>query len=305
MLVAVLTAHHSTTARAFHAPVFALRATVPSSVALRIRRPNVADPLRTSGIQQQSMLLGFSAAANPMALAALPVLAFNTAKTVIASANPVVVDCIFAGLLYVLGKMTSSAFSGEQESLPSLAKWFTCGLVDGWACHAWYAMLQCTFGFLPVFQQMVFMNGLSSVFFTPAYCAGFLVLLSLLEFKGLNGAVDRVGRDWKELASKSVQVWGVLNIPLFLCVPLHLRVVFSMGLHYVYLVGLGVWDAKTRQSVQGAPASTAAQGSAGGGGEYNRGNGFGSAQSALNLALAKVPLDDMNSHYGVGPKDSL
>jgi len=320
VLVAILAAHHSTTARAFHAPAFVPRATAPFSAALRIRRPNVVAPLRTSGIQQQSMLLGFSAAANPMALAALPVLAFNTAKTVIASANPVVFDCIFAGLLYVLGKMTSNAFSGKQGSLPSLAKWFTCGLVDGWACHAWYAMLEFNFGFLPVFQQMVFMNGLSSVFFTPAYCACFLVLLSLLEFKGLSGALDRVGRDWKDLASKSVQVWGVLNIPLFLCVPLHLRVVFSMGLHYLYLVGLGVWDAKTRQSVQGAPASTAAspwsksrgmdrrgldqaQGSAWGDGEYGRGSG--SAQPALNLALAKVPLDDMNSHYGIGSKDFL
>lgn len=143
--------------------------------------------------------------------------------------------------------MTSSAFLGEHESLPSLAKWFACGLFDGWALHAWYAVLNGNFGTLPALQQTVICNGVSSGFFTPAYCASFLLLLSLLELKGWSSAIERVGRDWKDLATKSVQMWFVLNIPLFLCVPVHLRVVVSMSLHYLYLVGLGLWDADARQ----------------------------------------------------------
>mmetsp|Transcript_78583 Transcript_78583/g.127485 ORF Transcript_78583/g.127485 Transcript_78583/m.127485 type:complete len:318 (+) Transcript_78583:174-1127(+) len=261
--------------------------------ALMRQRPLKA---RVSGFAQTSMLLGFPAA-NSMALATVPVMAVKTAKAVAASANPLVLDCMFAGLLYVLGKMTSSAFAGEQETLSSLTKWFTCGLVDGWACHAWYAMLEFNFGFMPVLQQTIAMNSLSSAIFTPAYCGCFLVLLSLLEWKGLGGAVRRVGRDWKDLAIKSVQVWSILNIPLFLCVPLHLRVVVSMAFHYVYLVGLGLWDAKARRAAAGQGQYTAW-----GGGEDSR----DFAQPALNLALAKVPLDNMDSHYGysmLSPKD--
>jgi len=188
--------------------------------------------------QQSSMLLGFSACAKPtvIALATLP-----------AVANAQLLDCIFAGLLYVLGKITSSAFLGKQESLSNLTRWFCCGLFDGWALHWWYSVLDYNFSFLPAFQQTVIMNGLSSVFYTPTYCAGFLILLSLLEFKGPRGAMNRVRHDWKDLTCKSVFMWSVLNVPLFLCVPVHLRVVVSMGIHYLYIVGLGLWDATARQ----------------------------------------------------------
>jgi len=272
----------------------AIQASTFAHPRTRMRQQPLTVPSR--GVTQTSMLLGFSAA-NPITLAAMPILAVTMAKTVLASANPVVLDCIFAGLLYVLGKMTSSAFVGEQEALSGLTKWFTCGLVDGWACHAWYAMLEFNFGFLPALRQTIVMNSLSSAIFTPAYCGCFLVLMSLLESKGLGGAVDRVNRDWKDLAIKSVQVWSILNIPLFLCVPLHLRVVVSMAFHYVYLVGLGLWDAKARCAAAGQGQSTAW-----GSGEDAR----DFAQPALNLALAKVPLDHMGRHYGysmLGPKD--
>mmetsp|Transcript_78563 Transcript_78563/g.127460 ORF Transcript_78563/g.127460 Transcript_78563/m.127460 type:complete len:281 (+) Transcript_78563:139-981(+) len=245
VLSAALVIHQ---AAAFHAPAFhSPRLSMAVSSMLHGPRQPVLSPVASCRVttQQSSMLLGFSALANPtvIALATLPAVA----KTVIANVNAQLLDCIFAGLLYVLGKITSSAFLGKQESLSSLTKWFTCGLFDGWALHWWYTTLDYNFSFMPALQQTAIMNGLSSVFYTPTYCASFLILLSLLEFKGLRGAMNRVSRDWKDLASKSVLMWSILNVPLFLCVPVHLRVVVSMGIHYLYLVGLGLWDANARQ----------------------------------------------------------
>jgi len=106
--------------------------------------------------------------------------------------------------------------------------------------------------------------------------------LSLLEGKGFRGAKARLARDFNSLSAKSIKVWGVANIPLFLFVPLHMRVVVSMGMHYVYLVGLALWDANARKQAQ-APEQETAWGS-----EQPR-----FTQPALNLAYAKMPLVDV------------
>jgi len=228
-------------------------------------------------------------------------------QTLMASARsyPLLLDCIFAGALYVAGKVTSSAILGKRESSESLTKWFICGLVDGWACHAWYSFLEVKFAYMTnKLTQTLVMNGLSSAFFTPTYCAGFLVLLSLLERKGVRGAVDRVKRDYSDITTKSVQVWAALNMPLFLCVPLHMRVVVSMGLHYVYLVGLALWDANVRKAADaGTCADTPAEEllpvhSAGS--KHSTAWGTASedtAQPVLNLAYAKVSLVNLD----IGP----
>jgi len=149
------------------------------------------------------------------------------------------------------------------------------------------------------------MNGVSSVFFTPTYCVGFLILLSLLEGKGARGAADRLQRDGGDLVAKSVQVWGMLNMPLFLLVPLHLRVMVSMGFHYIYLVGLALWDANTRKAADAGSLSevplvpVVAEVSAF---QYRQETAWGSDEAArtpaLNLAVAKVPLVDLDTPHG-------
>ncbi len=298
LLVAAVAAHHSTGALGFHATPFAAGGPmaragvrpgvpVPALRAMAPRTPSLARAARRQcGSQAPRMLV---TGALPVEL---PVLAF---KTVMATAHayPLLVDSLFAGLLYVLGKATSSAILGKRESGASLRKWFICGLADGLACHAWYSLMEAKCGFIANnVHRALAMNGISSVFFTPTYCVGFLVLLSLLEGKGARGAADRVRRDGGDLVAKSVQVWGTLNMPLFLLVPLHLRVMVSMGFHYVYLVGLALWDANSRKAADaGVSALQHRQESA-------WGSNFGKDAArtpALNLAVAKVPLVDLDT----------
>jgi len=332
LLVAAVAAHHSTGAFGFHAvPPFAAggplaRAGVGPGVsgpALRALAPRTPPALaraarRQCGAQAPRMLV---TGALPVEL---PVLAF---KAVMATAHayPLVVDSLFAGLLYVLGKATSSAILGQRESGASLQKWFICGLADGLACHAWYSLMEAKCGFIANnVHRALAMNGVSSVFFTPTYCVGFLILLSLLEGKGARGAADRLQRDGGDLVAKSVQVWGMLNMPLFLLVPLHLRVMVSMGFHYIYLVGLALWDANTRKAADAGSLSeaplvpavemtsslhfpTAIRYSHGKRivgedimvRETAWGSDFGEEGTpALNLAVAKVPLVDLDTPHG-------
>ena len=220
-------------------------------------RPAELRPLRKCArASSPTMLLGYASPVSE-ALTALPVLAVKaacagaTAVSAAARTNPLLVDALFAGVLYVLGKVTSGAILNKKQSAEGLRKWFVCGLVDGWACHAWYSLMELKFAFITDrLQKTIAMNCVSTVLFTPAYCAGFLVLLSVLEKKGLRGAVSRVQRDWKGLARTSAGVWAAFNVPLFLWVPLSMRVMASMGFHYVYLVGLALWDANARAAAK-------------------------------------------------------
>ena len=181
---------------------------------------------------------------------ARPTIALTTIMAVM-HASPMMMDCLFAGVLYVLGKITSSAITGTRESQSGLTKWFICGLVDGYVTHLWYSFLALKFAFISNnLARTLAMTAVSSAFFTPLYCAGFLLLLSLLDGNGISGAKARLLRDWKSLSIKSSKVWGVANIPLFLLVPLHMRVAASMAMHYFYLVGLALWDTKAQMSAQ-------------------------------------------------------
>jgi len=269
--------HH---AAGFRAPAQLRTSHAASGIGAQRKHATTLRPARLgrSAVQQASML-GF--VLNPsayMALAALPMVALKTAMSSV-RASPMLADCLFAGVLYVLGKVTSSAILGKREDLPSLSKWFVCGLVDGYACHAWYSFLEFKCGFIADrLQQALVMNGLSSALFTPAYCAGFLALLSLLEGKGIRGAKARLSRDYSSLSEKSIKVWAMANMPLFLLVPLHMRVVASMGMHYVYLVGLALWDANARKGAEQKTAWGSEQ------------QGYTQTGLNQNLAMAKVPL---------------
>jgi hypothetical protein len=319
LLLAFVAIHQSAPAVAFHAPAFAVTVAprphrgLSTQHGLRTLRPLHAPLTTDKGLGQTSMVLGAAVPAFvssiPTVLTAIPVIALQTITT-FSQAQPMLMDCLFAGVLYVFGKITAGAITGKRQTGQGLTKWFICGLVDGWACHAWYAFLEANCALITNrLQQAVVMNGMSAAFFTPTYCAGFLILLSLLEMKGIKGAKDRLACDFRDLAGKSTKVWGVMNLPLFLCVPLHMRVVVSMMLHYVYLVGLALWDAN-KQKAAGAGTlsvvplpefSAPAMAAPSQAGNSLDAAWFGSGllmpshghapNSALNLAHAKLPME--------------
>jgi len=326
LLVLTLAAHQSSMASGFQLGAAPLQPAIRPALAMRPsgvagRRclrpatqaldPAALRPRTATGVQQSSMMLGFTSGV-AATLTSMPMLAFKTVMLT-AAAQPVLFDCLFAGILYVLGKVTSGAITGKQPS--SLSKWFICGLVDGWACHAWYSLMEFKFAFIADrLQKALVMNSVSSAFFTPTYCVGFLILLSLLERNGLRGAVSRVQRDAKSLVLNSSAFWACFNMPLFLFVPLHLRVVVSMALHYVYLVGLAVWDTNSRRAAAASKLSassdmigiidphpsieqvSATHSEESAGQDTAWGSGLESdAPRGLNLAFSKMPIVDVDS----------
>lgn len=177
--------------------------------------------------------------------------------------NALAVDAAVAAALYCLGILTSSAISKRWEAHmhSHLARWSLMGIVDGVAMHSWYKCVQGVADSLnmSVGLKAVFMTMVTSALYTPIFCAGFLFLLSILEGKGLSGAQDRVRADFRELLGKTWKVWVPTNVMLFAFVPLETRTIVSMALHYVYLVGLALWDAAIRDS-RAAAARQAAPG---------------------------------------------
>lgn len=161
------------------------------------------------------------------------------------------VDTATASALYALGVVTSSAISNkwEPDMTRHVAKWAALGVADGFCTHSWYGFIQGVANSveMPRAAEALAMTVTSSTLYTPVYCTGFLVLLSLLEGKGVSGAVERTRLDFQELVWKTTKVWGPTNFLLFGLVPLHVRTAVSMGIHFVFLVGLALWDAAIRE----------------------------------------------------------
>eukprot|EP00960_Hanusia_phi_P043092 755860-Hanusia_phi.AAC.4 len=86
------------------------------------------------------------------------------------------------------------------------------------------------------------MTIVSSSLYTPIYCLGFLVVLSLLECKGVDGSIARVKKDFPDLYKSCLTTWAPLNAIIFGLVPLEFITVTAMLLHYVYLVVIALWD---------------------------------------------------------------
>lgn len=59
--------------------------------------------------------------------------------------------------------------------------------------------------------------------------------------------MERVRADALAMLLNATQVWGPVNLLLFAFVPLHMRTVVSMCIHYLFLVGLALWDAAKRK----------------------------------------------------------
>ena len=189
--------------------------------------------------------------------------------------NGLAVDTATASLLYALGVLTETAITGKAISARYVAIWAILGVGDGLTTHAWYGFLQSRADHLT--QQLVSvgdgvltypgqlpegvgMTLVSNLLFTPVYCAGFLVLLSLLEGKGWNGAVERVQLDGEALFWKATKVWGAANLMLFSFVPIDVRTAASMGIHYVFLVAVALWNTAAVEGRMGGTGAAAAAG---------------------------------------------
>ena len=213
--------------------------------------------------------------------------------------NDLAVDTATASLLYALGVLTESTITGKVPSARQLAIWGTLGMGDGGLTHAWYDFLQSRAddisqqlvtvkdGVLTYPSQLtegVGMTLVSSVLYTPVYCTGFLLLLSLLEGKGWDRSVERVRLDVAALFWKSTKVWGITNLMLFSFVPLDVRTGVSMGIHYVFLVAVALWNTAVMEGRKPASASAGPESAE-----------RGSSSEMLNLRVA-------NAYYAVNDR---
>jgi hypothetical protein len=271
---------------------------------LAVRRPLAALPLQRAAFPARPRLQRASAAAGPTAmmldldavtladaLSLVPRAAYSAyagaAGAIDFDSNAVAVDTTIAAFLYALGKLTSVVLSKDQESTDAveLARWGVLGVFDGLCTHHWYAFLQASFENVDadVWAKGVGMTAVSSAFYTPVYCAAFLMLLTLLEAKGWDEAVKRARLDTWDLTMRTTKIWGPTNLALFTCVPLPVRTITSMGIHYLFLVGVALWDASVRSArVESAGLSAA--------GPEVAEPGSASDLLSLRVATAYVPL---------------
>ena len=91
-------------------------------------------------------------------------------------------------------------------------------------------------------QEAVFMNVMSTLLFTPTFCALFLAVLAFLETGRLRSSLKRLHLDWRQLAVASMKWDAVVNAVVFGLVPLQLRVRASMSAQFIYIVLLAIWD---------------------------------------------------------------
>ena len=208
--------------------------------------------------------------------------------------HPLVADGLVAALLYALGKLTAAAISGKRQTARWVFNWAVCGVMDGVCTHHWYHFIQSaadatTWGSM---SKALAMTATSNLIYTPVYCAAFLFVLSLLEGKGVLGAKARVRLDLEGMLWKSLKVWGPTNFILFAFVPLQIRTLTSMAIHYLFLVGLALWDHSLTVNRQTATWSATSK------------NEFPIPQAQLQLATAFVPIDDQQLEIDAGPAEA-
>ena len=210
------------------------------------------------GCSMSAMHNALTLAAAAQAVVAMPHQAYSIYMGAM-DANAVAVDMGTASLLYMLGKLTSKALMGESAQLKDdqamfLARWGVLGLCDGLCTHHWYELLQSmvtvempSASLADKFTDGFVMAAVSSLVYTPVYSAVFLLLLTLLEGKSWQRAVERVRMDTQDLSLRTFKVWGPTNVMLFSLVPIQHRTAVSMLIHYVFLVGVALWDSSVRQ----------------------------------------------------------
>jgi len=199
--------------------------------------------------------------------------------------NPLMVDAITTMFLYLLGQLTLSLFTGKMSSRSVLTRWAFFGVLDGVFTHGWYHIVEWISSTLApgssqgvnVGVKLLFTGG----FYTPGYCLLFILVGALWERKSVPEIRAKFRQEAWPLLKGTVPLWTGLNVILFWHVPIKYRVLICEIFHYIYLIGLAIWESGNRakqQAIRAAEAK-AAQSEEGGGGGEDKGSNDGVAHS--------------------------
>jgi len=170
--------------------------------------------------------------------------------------NPLLVDAITTMFLYVLGQLTLSLLTSKMSSKSVMSRWAFFGMIDGVMTHKWYKVSEwIAMVLLPAGGHAAHVGiklFFTGAFYTPAYCLLFILVGAIWEGKRGEEVVQKFQNEAWPLLKGTVPLWTGLNVILFWWVPIKYRVLVAEVFHYVYLIGLAIWEAGTR-------AKTAAQ----------------------------------------------
>jgi len=176
-------------------------------------------------------------------ITALPLLAWQGYQQAMLL-YPLEIDALTGALLYILGKWTSNAITNTKSKSRIYGKWGVMGSLDGWFTHLWYVWIDYATMFMastPALKLFT-MTVCTSFIYTPMYCALFLAVMAVLDGKRGAGVLNEVKEKVVELSDLTIKTWMPLNVILFGMVPATYRVLVSMLMNYVYLIGLAMWE---------------------------------------------------------------
>jgi hypothetical protein len=173
--------------------------------------------------------------------------------------NPLLVDALTTCFLYVLGQLTLSLLTSKMSSRSVMSRWAFFGVVDGVFTHMWYEVSEwIAIGLLPggshaahVGVKIFFTGGA----YTPAYCLLFILVGALWDGKRGEEIADKFKAEAWPLLKGTVPLWTGINVLLFWFVPIKYRVLVAEVFHYVYLIGLAIWEAGTRAKADAIQAN--------------------------------------------------
>jgi len=168
-------------------------------------------------------------------------------------------DSLTTMCLYLLGQGTLGIITGKMQPLRVIIRWMFFGLLDGTMTHWWYHLSEGLStvvvpgaGLPRVGVQLL----MTSLFYTPLYCLLFVVTSAIWDGLGLKGIVEKVKTEGKTLIIGTVPTWTVINVFLFIWVSRTYRVLIAELFHYVYLIGLALWELSIIKAKKGEDTDT-------------------------------------------------
>jgi hypothetical protein len=153
------------------------------------------------------------------------------------------VDTLTGVVLYLLGKVTSDKITGHKTSSHDLKKWAAAGLMDGSFTHWWYKTVNdLTVGVADEVSRTTLMVGTTSFMYSPIYSLMFVAIMAMADGHRGKDIVNKVKSDWVVMASATTFTWLLPNVMLFTCVAPKYRLLVSMVMNYIYLIGLALWE---------------------------------------------------------------
>mmetsp|Transcript_18784 Transcript_18784/g.29312 ORF Transcript_18784/g.29312 Transcript_18784/m.29312 type:complete len:497 (+) Transcript_18784:190-1680(+) len=153
------------------------------------------------------------------------------------------VNAMTGVVLYLLGKLTSDKITKQQTTPHDLRKWACAGLMDGAFTHWWYkTVAELAMPITDEVARLAFMVSTTSFLYSPIYCFLFITIMAGVDGKSPQGIKAQVKSDWWTLSSATSRTWMIPNVILFTCIMPQYRLLVSMVLNYMYLIGLALWE---------------------------------------------------------------